>query len=327
MLMPSAAAAVPNVLVVDDVPANLRLLVGMLKEVGYRARVAPNGILALQAARNEPPDLILLDINMPEMNGYEVCERLKADEKLKEIPVIYISALNETLDKVKAFEAGGVDFVTKPFQFEEVVARIRTHLELRRQKRELQESYARLQELETLRDNLTHMIVHDMRAPLTAILGTLDIIVREPVSKMDPQLAELARMAGLETKNLTEMVTQLLDISRLESGQMPMNIKEGDLVQTARAALDTLIPMAENRRLTIASEEPVIVAHDADVVRRVITNLVGNAFKFTRPNGEVKIVVSREERGVRVAVVDNGDGIPAKYHQKIFEKFGQAEGE
>ena len=119
-----------NILVVDDTPANLQVLTGMLKEQGYRVRPALSGKLALQGAQAEPPDLILLDINMPEMNGYQVCERLKSDEKLREAPVIFISALNETLDKVKAFSSGGVDYITKPFQFEEVHARIRTHLEL-----------------------------------------------------------------------------------------------------------------------------------------------------------------------------------------------------
>src|ERR1700679_444931 len=121
-----------SILVVDDTAANLQVLAGMLKERGYKARPVPGGKLALSAARRDPPDLILLDINMPEMNGYEVCEHLKADEKLKGIPVIFISALTEQLDKVKAFAIGGVDYLTKPFQMEELHARVETHLKLRR---------------------------------------------------------------------------------------------------------------------------------------------------------------------------------------------------
>jgi len=139
---------VPNVIVVDDTPANLQLLTGMLKERGYRVRPVPSGKLALQAAKNDLPDLILLDIMMPEMDGYEVCERLKADDKLKEISVIFISALNETMDKVRAFGVGGVDYVTKPFQFEEVNARVSAHLELHRQRRKLKENYEQLRRLE-----------------------------------------------------------------------------------------------------------------------------------------------------------------------------------
>src|SRR5580658_6158837 len=140
----SGAGQPASILVVDDTPANLQVLAGMLKDRGYKVRPVPSGKLALQAARRDPPDLILLDINMPEMNGYEVCEHFKADDKLKGIPIIFISALSEPLDKVKAFAIGGVDYLTKPFQMEELHARVETHLKLRRLQIELEESNARL---------------------------------------------------------------------------------------------------------------------------------------------------------------------------------------
>jgi sigma-B regulation protein RsbU (phosphoserine phosphatase) len=133
-----------NILVVDDTPANLQVLSGMLKERGYRVRPVPSAKLALVAASREPPDLILLDINMPEMNGYELCERLKADVSLQAIPIIFISALTEELDKVKAFATGGVDYITKPFQLEELQARVATHLKIRRLQIELESTNARL---------------------------------------------------------------------------------------------------------------------------------------------------------------------------------------
>ena len=133
-----------DILVVDDVSANLQVLTGMLKDRGYKVRPVPNGKLALLAARKAPPDLILLDINMPEMNGYEVCEHLKADDSLKRIPVLFISALNDNLDKVKAFAIGGVDYITKPFQMEELHARVETHLKLSRLQIELEETNKRL---------------------------------------------------------------------------------------------------------------------------------------------------------------------------------------
>ncbi len=134
-----------SILVVDDVSANLQVLSGMLKDRGYKVRPVPSGKLALLAARKDAPDLILLDINMPEMNGYEVCQHLKADEALRGIPVIFISALNENIDKVKAFAIGGVDYITKPFQMEELHARVETHLKLRRLQVELEETNARLE--------------------------------------------------------------------------------------------------------------------------------------------------------------------------------------
>ena len=149
----------PKIMAVDDTPANLKLLEEMLRARGCQVRSFSCGRLALAAAATEPPDLILLDINMPEMNGYEVCCQLKADAKLATIPVIFISVLSETLDKVKAFGCGGVDYVTKPFQFAEVYARVETHLKLRwlqreleRQNQQLKESYDRLREIEDLSD-------------------------------------------------------------------------------------------------------------------------------------------------------------------------------
>ena len=142
---PESAAGHPaSILVVDDTPANLQVLAGMLKDRGYKVRPVPNGKLALQAAGRDPPDLILLDINMPEMNGYEVCEHLKADDQLQGIPVIFISSLTEQLDKVNAFATGGVDYITKPFQMEELHARVETHLKLRRLQIELEKANARL---------------------------------------------------------------------------------------------------------------------------------------------------------------------------------------
>ncbi|HWY85325.1 MAG TPA: SpoIIE family protein phosphatase [Gemmataceae bacterium] len=153
-MKPKNSAGQPaSILVVDDTPANLQVLAGMLKERGYKVRPVLSGNQALLAARRDPPDLILLDINMPEMNGYDVCGHLKADEKLKGIPIIFISALTEPLDKVKAFAIGGVDYLTKPFQMEELHARVETHLKLRRLQIELEE-YSRHLELARERLNL-----------------------------------------------------------------------------------------------------------------------------------------------------------------------------
>jgi DNA-binding response OmpR family regulator len=135
-----------NILIVDDTPANLRLLSGMLAEQGYRVRLAPSGKLALMNAQAKSPDLILLDIKMPGMNGYEVCEQLKADPRTRDIPVIFLSALDQTEDKVKAFAHGGVDYVTKPFQFDEVLARVETHLRLRALQLQLAERVRELEE-------------------------------------------------------------------------------------------------------------------------------------------------------------------------------------
>ncbi|HCE46044.1 MAG TPA: hypothetical protein DET40_21065 [Lentisphaeria bacterium] len=215
----SAIEPFTDILIVDDTPANLLLLVKMLTDRGCKPRSFLSGELALQAARAEPPDLILLDVNMPEMSGYEVCEQLKADERLKNIPVIFISAMSETIDKIKAFAAGGVDYVTKPFQLEEVEARVRTHLELRRlqiqlekQNRQLKDNYDHLGKLEELQDRLTHMLVHDMSLPLNGITGYLEKLEMDPGKKLTGDQLETLRNARANGLVLLGMINSLLDL-------------------------------------------------------------------------------------------------------------------
>ncbi|MCP4608976.1 MAG: response regulator, partial [Planctomycetes bacterium] len=166
-----------TILVVDDVPANLHLLVGILTKQGYTVRPASSGRMALLAAQAEAPDLILLDIMMPEMDGYEVCEQLKADERTRDIPVIFISAMSEVLDKIKAFSAGGVDYITKPFHKKEVLARVNTHLTIHNLQKDLQEQVAEL-------NAFAHTVAHDLKNPLGIIIGYVDILV-DIVSTID----------------------------------------------------------------------------------------------------------------------------------------------
>jgi len=287
---------------------------------GRKRQESPNG----QAC--PPPDLILLDIIMPEMNGYEVCECLKADEQLSGIPVIFISALNETMDKVKAFKVGGVDYVTKPFQFEEVQARVATHLELRRQKRLIQESNEQLRKLEELRDNLVHMVVHDMRTPLTAIYGflkTLEMLEGETLSQ---QGREFVQTALASTEDLVEMVSSLLDVSKMEAGEMKLNLTQCELLTIAREALAKVEPLKGGRQLMLSgADEPVTVMADAELIARVFQNLLGNALKFTPDDGRVTVSIEPSADAVRVLVQDTGPGIPPEYRERIFEKFFQVE--
>jgi len=329
---PSPVTA-PSILIVDDTPENLQLLNGMLKSRGYKARPVPDGEMALRAAKSDPPDLILLDINMPEMNGYEVCRSLKGDPTLAAIPVIFISALNETMDKVKAFGLGGVDYVTKPFQFEEVHARVETHLKLRqlqkeleRQNQQLKESYDRLRELETLRDNLVHLVVHDLRSPLAMMAGYVDLIKVKIAAKLNASEVGYIDVVGKHTAKLLDMVTTLLDVSRMEAGQMPLNRQACDLAGVAKEVTDSFSVLAGRRQLSIESlSGPLSVHADKDVLQRIIANLVGNAIKFTPDGGQIRVTIGRKDSMARVAVTDSGPGIPAEYHAKVFEKFGQVD--
>lgn len=325
------APAAPDILIVDDTPANLQLLAGMLKERGYKARPAPNGRVALQAAQSQPPDLILLDINMPEMNGYEVCTQLKASEQLRDIPVIFISALDETIDKVCAFSVGAVDYITKPFQFEEVEARVGAHLRLRHlqleleaRNHELQNANDELRRLQTLRDNLTHMIVHDMRSPLGGIVGYHDLLRKHDNSNLSERGAEFLRKASESSDRLIGMVNSLLDVSKLEAGELKPQRMACDLGALAREAAEMLSSLARNCTLeVIPPAEPIIVPADRDLIFRVLQNLISNALKFTPAGGQVQVSMELEGPTALVSVRDTGSGIAPENHARIFEKFGQ----
>ena len=302
----------PRILIVDDTPANLLLLVRMLTQRGYSPQTVLSGKLALQAARAEPPDLILLDINMPEMNGYDVCEQLKADATLKEIPVIFVSALNETIDKVKAFRVGGVDYVTKPFQFEEVCARIETHL--------------KLHHLAKLRDDLTHMIVHDLRNPLSALCCFLDILEFHEAKNLSPSIQELVAVARRSAADLLTMIASILDVSKMTAGEMQLQREPCDLVALMRAILTATPPLSDGRTVTLAApDSPVVLAADVGLIRRVLQNLLGNAIRFTPAGGAVHLALLPSGDEVRVTVSDTGPGIAPEDHQRIFEKFSQVE--
>ena len=302
----------PSILIVDDTPANVLLLVRMLEARGYNPRPVSSGKLALQAARAEPPDLILLDVAMPEMNGYEVCEQLKADAKLKDIPVIFISALSATIDKVKAFGVGGIDYVTKPFQTEEVYARVQTHLRLRR--------------LEELRTDLTHMVVYDLRNPLTILFGLLDILENPALKTISANTREFATLARLSIEDLNNMINSILDVSKMEAGEMKLHRESCDINLLIRTLLATLQTLPGSRTVTLdAPDVPLTVMTDVVLIRRVLQNLLSNALRYTPSGGDIRVSVTSSPSKVRVTVTDAGPGIAPEFHQSIFEKFGQVE--
>lgn len=196
------------------------------------------------------------------------------------------------------------------------------------QKTALQDSYRRLQALERLRDDLTHMIVHDMRTPLTVVSGALELLAIDSAGKkIDPDITRLLGRARNQSERVNEMVKQLLDISRMEAGQMPIDKTEQNLTETARSALNAVASLAEDRTLRLTHPKTVRAFYDGDIIRRVLVNLLGNALKFTPVNGEIKVSVESDGSDARVAVTDNGYGIPPEKHAEIFEKFGQVQNE
>ncbi|XZN91843.1 MAG: response regulator [Microcoleus sp.] len=181
-----------NILVVDDTPANLRLLAGILNGKGYKVRPVPNGELALSAARGMPPDLILLDIMMPEMNGYEVCQKIKADERTRDIPVIFISAINDVLDKVKAFAVGGVDYITKPFQVEEVLVRVETHLAMCKLQNKLKQKNEELTvALAQLKATQNHLVQSEKMAALGQLIAGIAHEINTPLGAIRSSIGNI----------------------------------------------------------------------------------------------------------------------------------------
>ena len=317
-----------NILVVDDTPANLRVLSRLLGDRGYKVRPVPNGTLALEAVKSAPPDLILLDIRMPDMDGYEVCSRLKSEETTREIPVIFISAMHELEDKVRGFEAGGVDFITKPFQEGEVLIRLKTHLTIRYQQRRLEEQYEELRKLQIMRETLTQMIVHDLNNPLHGILGFAQLLSAELRDGPGERATVYADSIVGSTRTMVDMIRALLDVGKMESDEMVLDIADVQVLDVVDEVKSGMDPLLEQKNVTLKTEIPQelpSVRADREILRRIIVNLVGNSIKFSPEGGEISILAAETDVAVRVCVADEGPGIPPEYRDRIFEKYGQVE--
>ena len=311
-------------MIVDDEPENLNVLGTMLSEAGWAVRAFPQGELALAAAREEPPALVLLDVRMPGMDGHEVCRRFKEDERLSQIPVLFISALSAAADITAGFVCGGVDYIVKPFREVEVLARVRTHLALRAAYIELAQDYTRLQLLEHQRDSLTHMLVHDMRSPLQVICGHLELIHGKATG--DPLYAEDQSnlfTAIQNARRLSRMVSTVVDISRMESTDMPLHqvaVPVAEIFQVACA--QTLDPTSGRQIIQrIAGDCPSLFC-DVGLSVRIVANLLANALKYAPVDREIELGATPDPGGVRLWLRDHGPGIPTLYHERIFEKFG-----
>jgi signal transduction histidine kinase len=315
-----------RVLVVDDEEKNRLLLRDLLEVQGYEVSEAEDGEQALQKAAEVRPDLVLLDLMMPKLDGFEVCRRLKRDPETSSVPILLLTSLGERNVRLTGIEAGANDFLNKPIDAQDLILRVRNAVHAKHLFDQLQENYDRLRELETLRDNLTHMIVHDLRTPLTTINGYLQLLKMTGVQKLDEEEKGYVEQALSATSALVEMISSLLDVSRLEAGAMPLNLNPNDLGTVAKEAFESLGPLVGKRQVHVeAPSEPLLVRCDPEIIRRVIVNLLTNAIKFTPPDGQVRVAVKRDGAKAKVTVVDTGPGIPPEYREKIFEKFGQVE--
>ena len=313
-----------RVLIVDDEVHNRELLRDLLESKGLSVTEAANGREALALTAQVMPHAILLDIMMPEMNGFEVCRQLKANPVTVSIPVLMVTALSDRDDRLKGIEAGASDFLSKPVDARDVELRTRNAVQSKQLYDRLQESFQKLKALELLRDNLTHMVVHDMRSPLQGITGNLEMLEMDLGNSMSEEEKNCLKNALTSAQWLVEMVSCLLDVSRMEADQMPLCRKPCDLGQVAEEAVNLLSGLFTQSPVVVErSPEGCEVLCDKSIVRRIISNLLANAAKFSPHNSEIKLSIQRLPDAVRVSVTDHGPGIPPECHARIFEKFGQ----
>ena len=309
-----------TVLVVDDVVSNVLLLKVLLTNEKFKVIIAGNGKEALSQAVNARPDLILLDVMMPEMNGFEVAERLKADPETQHIPIIFLTALNTTADIVKGFKVGANDFISKPFNKEELIIRVTHQISLVAAKRIILNKTEELQHTIAGRDKLYSVIAHDLRSPMGSIKMVLNMMILNlPVEKIGSEMYELLTMANQTTEDVFSLLDNLLKWTKSQIGNLNVVYQDIDVVEVVDSVIDVFNIVAGLKKITIREEktEKLPVSADIDMLKTVIRNLLSNAIKFSNENSEV--VVKMEEQGdmAVISVKDNGCGIDEEGQKKL----------
>lgn len=323
-----AAEFQADILVVDDNQANLRLLTDVLSSRNYRVHEALNGPEALRIAQSALPDLVLLDISMPGMDGFEVCTRLKADVSTRDIPVIFISALSDIDDVVRGFEVGGVDYITKPFKFREVLARIASQLTLVRQRQEIEalrhQDRQTFESLNRMKNEFIRMATHDLRNPLNVILGYRSVLQRLTVAEEHGALMDEALQAiDDNVEKMRKLVTDMLDLAQMETSWQfkPAPVSLAGLLEKAVGNFHLI---AEQKGITLALAPPTgdtTVIVDASAITRVVDNLIVNALKYTPPGERIAVRAKLRGQHAIIQVGDTGIGIPPEDVPRVFDAF------
>jgi len=318
-----------RILLVDDDERNLRVLKGILAPLQYDLREATNGEDALALVAEDPPDLILLDVMMPGMSGFEVCKRLKNDEQTHFIPIVLVTALTERESKLEGVEAGADDFLNKPVDVIELRTRVASLLRSKSFHDELEAQYLALKESEQTRESLTQMIVHDMRNPLTSLIGFAELTKQLEAFSDDRAETYLNRVCS-SAQTLMDMINTMMDLAKLEAGEFKVRAEPVVLQDVIENVIDGVGGMVDAKKLTLQVEladMAEVVLADAEILRRVLVNIVGNATDFTPQTGCIIIRSEWVDECVRVCVIDEGPGVPEDYRDRIFEKFGKIEGQ
>lgn len=324
----------PVILVADDVPANVELLFDQLHVLGFRAIAAYDGPSALTTCFEQLPDLCILDVSMPAGDlgvddraaGFEVCRRIKRDSRTARIPVIFVTALNDTTDRVKAIEAGGDDFLTKPHNRLVLGARVRALLKLKAATDALEESLRKQKELEKVRDDLMKMIVHDLKSPLTSIIGAMEMLMDGDFGSLTVEQRSALGDAETRAEDLLALIEDLLEVARLEDTQLALHLTPtapGALLTEVRHEWDIRSQQeGATIKIEVADDAPVITA-DQVLLKRVFGNLVQNSLTHSGRAVTITLGARRENDGTLFTVADDGVGIPEEYHDIIFRKFEQ----
>ncbi len=319
-----------DVLVVDDSAHYLEIISAMLESRGHAVRVANGGHEALVQARSKPPDLVLLDIHMPDLSGFEVCRELRKTWTAPQMPVLFLSACSDSQDKVRAFELGGVDYVTKPFQLDEMMARVELHLELRRLQQqavdratELERVNQRLLKLEEGRRRMLAAVVHDLKNPLTPLLKNTEWLLAEATSS--DEATDVLRDVHLSAAHLHRMVLSLLDVARSSEGTLEPRLSAVAVAPWLDEVLE--LPRLHLRHTPsrlVAVADDVAAPFDPDLLARVVQNLVDNALKYSPQRSPVRVTAGLTANGgLRVMVRDEGKGIPAVDRERIFDPWAR----
>ena len=331
---PKAPDTAPLILVADDVPANVELLFDQLQVLGFRAIAAIDGPSALEVCFEHRPDLCILDVSMPagdlgcddRSTGFEVCRRIKRDPRTARIPVIFVTALNDTTDRVKAIEAGGDDFLTKPHNRLVLGARVRSLLKLKAATDALEESARKMKELEKLRDDLMKMIVHDLKSPLTSVLATIEMLMDGDFGELTADQKKALGDSEAKAEDLLALIEDLLEVRRIEETALTLNLDalapEALLTEIVHEWQHRFQQDSATASIDVADDTPVFHA-DRPLIKRVIGNLIQNALTHSAHAVTLHLSVRKDGDGVLFTVADNGPGIPPEYHELIFRKFEQ----
>ena len=305
-----------KILMVDDDVRNLR--------------EATNGEEALLNVAEDPPDLILLDVMMPGMSGFEVCRKLKEDENTHFIPIVLVTALTERESKIEGVEAGADDFLNKPVDVIELRTRVKSLLRSKNFHDELQDRYVELQELQQTRESLTQMIVHDMRNPLTSLVGFAELLTQLNLIADDDRARQYLTRVRSSAQTLMDMINTMMDLAKLEAGELVVKVESVLLEDVLENVIDGVGGMVDLKKLRLdidLSDVSKEVQADREILRRVLVNIVGNATDFSPEKGCITIRSEWVDGCVRLSVIDEGPGVPEAYREHIFRKFGQIEGQ